>query len=149
MVQGQFLPEAWGFAMACHRLPHLVFYCNLTSFHRIQEIFWHKTFFFIEKRSAELNIFYIFGFGSRYPRNFSTYHLALCKHAWHKRAVVYTLLDLNQGLKNQCRSGTSYFYYTGPGYLLIQLYQAYHPVYLELWHGVYIPLTYEVSSGCI
>ena len=24
MVQGQFLPEAWGFAMACHRLPDLV-----------------------------------------------------------------------------------------------------------------------------
>ena len=26
MVQGQFLPEAWGFAMACHGLPDLVFF---------------------------------------------------------------------------------------------------------------------------
>ena len=25
VVQGQFLPEAWGFAMACHRLPDLVY----------------------------------------------------------------------------------------------------------------------------
>ena len=25
LVQGQFLPEAWGFAMACHRLPDVVF----------------------------------------------------------------------------------------------------------------------------
>ena len=27
VVQGQFLPEAWGFAMACHRLPNLAFFC--------------------------------------------------------------------------------------------------------------------------
>ena len=33
MVQGQFLPEAWGFAIACHRLPDLVC-CFVLGFFR-------------------------------------------------------------------------------------------------------------------